>query len=320
MDSLVPRRAVVVAVLSLLPTAAAQLQGGGACVSDWDCSLGGVCNTGSSCECDVWFTGAQCDLLNVVAPSPEEYASWGLQLSGYSTWGGHAVLDTASGVWHGFFSLMCKHGPLDDWTTYSSIIRATAPAVTGPFAFAEQLDVPYATNAMYVPPAAAGGLHMVWRIGDAMGANPDTWSPCYDPPADGSEGSATSVARLVRAAAQDAGRSGSGGVETSVTFVQTSAALAGPWSEWGSVAVNLTGTWATGTSNPAPFIFPNGSTLLFHSAQTCPPSWGLAPSCIGVAVASSWEGPYTEATALPITHPEGEDPFVFRDPRGNFHL
>lgn len=219
---LLPRCAALLSVVTLLPTAAAQLHGGGACVSDWDCSLGGVCNTESSCECDVWFTGAQCDLLNVVAPTPTEYASWGLQLSGYSTWGGHAALDNESGVWHGFFSLMCKHGPLDEWTTYSSIIRATAPAVTGPFAFAELLDVPYATNAMYAPPAAAGGPHMVWRIGDATGANPGTWSPCYDPPADGSDGAATSVAHFVRAAAPDAGRggSGAGGIETNVTFVR----------------------------------------------------------------------------------------------------
>lgn len=39
-------------------------------------------------------------------------------------------------------------------------------------------------------------------------------------------------------------------------------------------------------------------------------------------MAESWQGVYSVAPAnpLPVTHPESEDPFVFRDSRGHFHL
>ena len=33
-----------------------------------------------------------------------------------------------------------------------------------------------------------------------------------------------------------------------------------------------------------------------------------------------WRGPYTAVGLTPITAPESEDPSVFQDPRGNFHL
>ena len=72
--------------------------------------------------------------------------------------------------------------------------------------------------------------------------------------------------------------------------------------------------------NPTTYTFPNGTTLLYFTSK-CPPGWGIAPNCVGVARASSWDGVY-DAMALPhpLTYPESEDPFVFRDPRGNFHL
>ena len=81
------------------------------------------------------------------------------------------------------------------------------------------------------------------------------------------------------------------------------------------------GSWTNGIDNPTPFIFENGTTLLFFRSETCPKNWGaLAPACIGVARADTWQGPYESLFVDPITHPEGEDPAVFRDPRGNFHM
>ena len=71
--------------------------------------------------------------------------------------------------------------------------------------------------------------------------------------------------------------------------------------------------------NPAPYFFENGTVLLFYSAQPCPAGWGASATCISVARASSWRGPYSTVGALPITAPESEDPSVFRTARG-FHL
>jgi hypothetical protein len=42
-------------------------------------------------------------------------------------------------------------------------------------------------------------------------------------------------------------------------------------------------------------------------------------NCIGVLKAPHWSGPYQLANPLPVTHPESEDPFVFRTKRG-YHL
>ena len=53
----------------------------------------------------------------------------------------------------------------------------------------------------------------------------------------------------------------------------------------------------------------------------CPRDWGaLAPACVGVLRAATWQGPYHEVSPVPIVRPESEDPFVFQDPRGNLHL
>ena len=53
-------------------------------------------------------------------------------------------------------------------------------------------------------------------------------------------------------------------------------------------------------------------------------SRGLVTAALSLhaAVAESWQGVYSVAPAnpLPVTHPESEDPFVFRDTRGHFHL
>ena len=42
------------------------------------------------------------------------------------------MMDEA-GLWNGFFSFMCKHLTLGSWTTASSIVRATAKSIDGPY-------------------------------------------------------------------------------------------------------------------------------------------------------------------------------------------
>ena len=90
------------------------------------------------------------------------------------------------------------------------------------------------------------------------------------------------------------------------------------------MSINRTGSWADlgYLGNPAPFVFPNGTVNLYFTATTCPPGSGnLSPACIAMARADSFAGPYQFATpSRPIAYPESEDPSVFRDKRGNFHL
>ena len=84
----------------------------------------------------------------------------------------------------------------------------------------------------------------------------------------------------------------------------------GPWTRAFNnsfLPVNVTGSWTGGITNPAPFINADGSVLLYFAGSPCPPGWGLAPNCIGMATAPSWEGPYqVHAAPAPITRPESE--------------
>ena len=326
--------------------------GGGACRTAADCSLGGVC-TQSACQCDPWWTGATCALLNL-APAVND--SLGLQVPGYHSWGGHALPD-GTGTYHGFFSFMCNHSTLDvrgrrnrararvahdrityaprvrahvptcfrctplattfpqDWTTKSSIWHATASQPEGPFALADMVAQPWSHNA-YVTVNPDGG-YLLWQIGTAI-TPPDEWRPCF--------GNSSSIGAPAPAPTP-APPAKVGGVWTGQMFVRSAPALTGPWTlvDAGGIALNASGTWADANGanggNPAPFFFPNGTTLLYFTATPCPDGWGaVAPNCLGVARADHWRGPYTVVSATPITHPESEDAAVFQDPRGAYHM
>ena len=63
---------LLLATLPHLPPSESQpavRHGGGGCATDWDCSLGGTC-AAKKCECDVWFTGANCTYLNLQPAKP----------------------------------------------------------------------------------------------------------------------------------------------------------------------------------------------------------------------------------------------------------
>lgn len=104
------------------------VQGGAPCDTESDCSLSGLC-ANSVCVCDPWWTGARCDLLNLQNAASDQQ---GLQVPGYKSWGGHA-LQAPDGTWQGFFSFMCRHATLGQWTTKSS---PRQPAWRGPTPFA----------------------------------------------------------------------------------------------------------------------------------------------------------------------------------------
>lgn len=166
-------------LLSAIPYIIAQApgypHGGGPCKSEWDCSLGGYCNaTSSTCVCDDWVTGAQCDLLNL---APAVDATGGLQVPGYYAWGGHALLSPTDGRYHGLFSFLCRHGNLDTIESLSSIWHATSDVPEGPFSLTDMVAQPYSHNAMLTGNPAGG--YLLYHIGDSNEPD-DQWSPCYN--------------------------------------------------------------------------------------------------------------------------------------------
>ena len=285
--------------------------GGGPCATEWDCSLGGLC-VSSLCVCDPWWTGLTCAQVNLQPADPD---ACGLVAPGYLSWGGHPLRD-AAGTYHLLASFLCNHATLSEWTTKSSIAHATSRSPTGPFTIPAGLDaqlvLPPWSHGAYVVRDPPTGEYLLWHLGNAS-VSRDSWFPCYN--------SSDSQHRPPRAAAP-AGAFEPGGRQA---FVERAPTLEGPWTSFNNntgVQVNFPAdSWTQLVDNPAPFIFPNGTTLLYFKGKPCPPSWGaLAPMCIGVARAPTWQGPYTALFSQPITHPEGEDPATFRDPRGRFHM
>jgi hypothetical protein len=290
--------------------------GGGACEDDWSCSLGGLC-TGGKCVCDHWTTGPQCNLLNL-AHLERNISSYGLQMPEYHSWGGHAV-QGEHGVWNGFFSFMCKHLSLMAWTTASSIVRATAKSIDGPYTVQQMAVQPWAHNA-FLSQEPRTKEWLLFHIGTAV-APEAGWSPCVIPNASTPEPKPAPPAPKCPVA------------RTGNLAIRSSQSLLGPWTPLsddpcsvnGGVNITFGQNWSTFVAgNPAPFVFENGTTLLYFSAQPCPDGWDDgnpgATTCINVARAASWKGPYETIKPLPITSPKSEDPSVFRDARGNFHL
>jgi hypothetical protein len=113
------------------------------CTNDMDCSLNGVCTSGS-CHCDPAWNGSACDRLATLPtdraqpvaayggdsqPQPE---SQGARTPNVSSWGGN-ILRGDDGRYHLWVSEFVNDCGLAAWRTNSQIAHATAITVTGPF-------------------------------------------------------------------------------------------------------------------------------------------------------------------------------------------
>ena len=323
--------------------------GGGACATDWDCALGGTC-AGSKCQCDAWFTGHNCTLLNL---APARHGN-GFDLSGlssggdsfhgprwtgWSSWGGHAVRDDNSSGWVGVFSLMARGCGLHDYHSNSESVIATAPEVDGPYTLVDptnpdapgNIAVPAPSHCTQVKQHPSGAYHL-WHI--FPGAADNASSPDAGPP----ELSCTNGTRL-RAPPPPPPKpcpaTGCIPPKNQQLFVHTAPTPRGPWSAHGTPIhlETLNETTISQSSCSAPFYHPNGSVTLVVGGAACPQGWGGSGGahgggggCLWEFFAESWQGPYRQVARPtgnagdPITHPENEDPAVFTDPRGNYHM
>ena len=323
---------------SLALLAAAQTpgvpHGGGACdpaLSGWDCSLGGTCNASSVCACDPMFTGPTCALLNLQAPLDDQAGTCGHQFDGYHSWGGRPLLYSDS-KWHTSLSFLCRHAGLGQWTTVSASAHFVSDSPAGAFSWgAEQCQgevctpsiIPWSHNTVFLrndAEAARGARFQIWHVGDGV-APPSDWAPCFN---FSEVGARFSLADAAAPAPRAPPRQPSPG---NAAYVATSNTPSGPWARGlsnGQVPINFTGAWTGALAgNPAPLVMPDGSVNLYFTAVPCPPNSGAkASNCIAVATSTNgFEGPFEmRAARHPITYPESEDPSVFRDKRGNYHL
>ena len=316
------------AVLPLMAVSGGTL---GACTSSHDCALNGDC-VNQTCTCDPpWRGSAGCDVLAFAAPISREHS--GYNNASASSWGGNVVGPDASGTFHLFAAQMLKSCGLDDYGTNSAIVRATGISADGPFAFKQIILRPFAHNPQIkrVPDAAGGGW-VIFFIGSGD-AKASTVKDCTTANTATTTTSLTTTT-MSRSSTHSAERSRRRAVVGGEIHAIWSPSLLGPWSTPVPIEFNdtiprghNTSRWTGGGYNPSPLIAADGTThLAVHRTFAATPGKEL----LGVAVATSWRGPFTMLTAIPIK-PEaglnvlcvagtGEDPFLYRGARQHLHI
>ena len=251
----------------------------------------------------------------------------------YHSWGGRPIFTPSDGKWHASLSFLCRHAGLGQWTTVSASGHFVADSPDGAYTWGpEQCTpagictpsvIPWSHNTVFLEnpaEASSGARFQIWHVGDGVAPAAD-WDPCFNASEVGAQ---HSLARLAPQHQPPALRQPSPGNAAYVTYANSPA---GPWTRGlgnGQVPINFTGSWTSALAgNPAPLVMPDGSVNLYFTAVPCPPNSGAkAANCIAVATSTSgFAGPFEmRAARHPITYPESEDPSVFRDKRGNYHL
>lgn len=284
--------------------------------------------------------GANCTYLNLAHAE----IHYGFQPVGYHSWGGHCVYDESSEKYIGFFSFMTNHCTLSEWKTNSQIIMTTADEAHGPYDNInyETIIPPWSHNTYIVNYTRSSSLnqYIIWHIGNGTTnkeANCTSINMNNNIIINDNNNklqSQTLDSNINNKQYKNSGNKLKVYQESGLYYAVSNNSVTGPYYEnlssnsiSNEIIVNE--TWVADISNPAPFIFDNGTVLLYFSTGNCPQNWGLAPRCISTARSiannddiniSPWKGPYETIGSLPIVSPESEDPSVWQDPRGNFHL
>ena len=110
--------------------------GGGACTSDEDCNLNGICSqqtaVSTTCVCDPQWQGDFCGSLALLPADP----LGGHRRQGFSGWGGNPFFDQGDGKYHVFTVEMTYGCTIDDFVTNSQIVHAQSDTATGTYTLA----------------------------------------------------------------------------------------------------------------------------------------------------------------------------------------
>eukprot|EP01046_Picozoa_sp_COSAG06_P026725 COSAG06_NODE_2316_length_7094_cov_4.313796_1_plen_476_part_10 len=304
------------------------------CKSEEDCSLGGEC-VNNRCKCDAAWRGPHCAQLNLLPAKKSAHgynrgSDFGIStipgVANQSTasWGGQAVRGD-DGKYHLIFmDLMCKGG-LGCWGGGGQLSRAVSQHPVGPYKKVEVVAPAFNENPV-VNKIPNGGPYVITSIGCTKpGSDPTTncsalllghWPP-YPPPPPGT----TSNARIRIGAADPPGAG-------AITMLYSDK-ITGPWKSRPGVVIEPAGfdQWDSFVTNPSLYVFPNGTCLLAYRGGPCglsyknhtPQQW-CDRSHVGIATAPSWDAPFKRIGHVPTYPNLTEDPGLFRDARGNFHI
>ena len=268
-------------------------------MSDDDCSLNGIC-TDKTCVCDPGWLGADCGQLDVrPGPRANGYNRTG---EGTSSWCNDIIHDPVNpAVFHSFVSEFTHGCGLDYWSPYSRIIRAESTSgPMGPYEYKQEIVPTFSHNPSVVW-SEAEKRYLLYNIGcnitlPAIGCTNMNFS-C-----------------------------GAGNVlhgESGIS-VWSSPDLR-HWKPHGQVFRGANNcSWDADVTNPSPFILHShpheSSSSILLAYRSCPFNC-YEGEVINIAKASHLSGPYAKISSMKPIFPEAsEDPFIWRDKRGNFHM
>ena len=268
-----------------------------ACITDEDCDLNGVC-TGGVCHCDTGWLGTDCGKLDL-RPGPVQNG-YNLNKEGTSSWCNSIVKDPLrNDRYHLFVSEFTNYCGLDYWAPFSRLIRAESSNPVGPYEFKQEIAPSFAHNPSVVWNEAEQ-QYVLYFIG------------CR-----------TEVPTTCKSLNYSCGPGNTLNGESGIS-VWTSPDLR-DWTAHGQVIQGANdGSWDADVTNPAPLHVPSGS--LARTPEVVLAYRGCPYNCSGeelinLASASDPTSFYKRLhPQKPIFQEPSEDPFIWTDKRGNYHM
>ena len=285
------------------------------CTTDEDCNLNGICKDSGSCSCDPGWEADDCGALDI-RPGPRN-SGYNLTAQHTSSWGSKIMKDPRQeGLWHAFLAEFTHGCGLDYWSPYSRIVRTVSTTgPLGPYYFAAEVAGTFAHNPTVVW-SSADREYLLYYIG------------CP-----------TDVDEKCTTKRFSCGPGNNNNGESGISVMSSPDLYT--WTLRGQVFKGMNkGLWDDDTTNPSPFSLgdtpftyggpenildpsegDDATSEILLAYRGCHFNCSTGKELISLASASSFEGPYARLNNhKPIFPNPNEDPFLWRDKRGNFHL
>ena len=256
------------------------------CASDLDCSLNGACGA-ATCTCRRGWKGSSCGVLDL-RPSPAGVEAFHRPTT--ASWGGGVVF--AEGAWHLFVAVMERHCGLDTWGSNSAVYKAVSSTSSpaGPYVNESRVLSHWAHSPRVTQ--TPDGTYVVWHVGCGGGDNssltnctngttPGTGPPPVHVRQGGGDGGGDGG---------DGGGDGEGDGQTPANTPSckainalTSHSIEGPWTERSIVDATALPYLRSALDDPAPLVFPNGTTWIIGRSWNDPWPKGGGRTPMGVA-------------------------------------
>lgn len=270
------------------------------CQTDSDCSLNGICNLSTGlCTCDPGWRGADCGVLDL-APAPKKGNGYNLTDQGTSSWCNQIIHDPNNkSVYHLFASEFTHGCGLDYWTPYSRVIRAESmEGPAGPYIFKQEIVPAFAHN----PAVVYSSVEKAWflyYIGCETEVNTEKCENKEFSCGPGND------------------HNGESGISAMISKDLIH------WTHYGEVMRGVDERsrqlWDADITNPGPFAMPNGELAMAY--RGCPFNCDVEKEWIGLAIGNSPRGTFHKiSTPDPLFKEYAEDPFLWQDKRGNWHM